>query len=99
VKARDPAQILLKKVVTQRVSMRTLLTWHIYAGIVGPILAILHTGHKFNSSLGIALTAMMILVTLSGFVGRSFVRGLIGRMRTISQRRFRRRLSRSALRR
>jgi hypothetical protein len=60
----------LKQVVTQRVSMRTLLTWHIYAGIVGPILAILHTGHKFESSLGIALTAMMLLVALSGFVGR-----------------------------
>ena len=60
----------LKKVVTQRVSMRTLLTWHIYAGILGAILAILHTGHKFESSLGIALTAMMLLVALSGFVGR-----------------------------
>ena len=60
----------LKKVVTQRVSMRTLLTWHIYAGILGPILAILHTGHKFESSLGIALTAMMLLVAVSGFVGR-----------------------------
>ncbi|MCI0456028.1 MAG: hypothetical protein L0Z62_03490 [Gemmataceae bacterium] len=60
----------LKKMVTQRVSMRTLLTWHIYAGIVGPILAILHTGHKFDSPLGIALTTMMLLVVLSGFVGR-----------------------------
>jgi hypothetical protein len=60
----------LKKVVTQRVSMRTLLTWHIYAGILGPVLAILHTGHKFESSLGIALTTMMLLVVLSGFIGR-----------------------------
>lgn len=60
----------LKKAVTQRVSMRTLLAWHIYAGVVGPILALLHTGHKFISPLGIALTAMMLLVVLSGFVGR-----------------------------
>jgi hypothetical protein len=52
------------------VTMRTLLAWHIYAGILGPILALLHTGHKFNSTLGIALTAMMILVVLSGFTGR-----------------------------
>lgn len=52
------------------VSMRTLLAWHIYAGIFGPILALLHTGHKFNSTLGIALTAMMLLVVLSGFTGR-----------------------------
>jgi hypothetical protein len=50
--------------------MRTLLTWHIYAGILGPILALLHTGHKFESPLGIALTALMLVVVLSGFVGR-----------------------------
>jgi hypothetical protein len=60
----------LKKVVTQHISLRTLLTWHIYAGILGTILAILHTGHKFESSLGIGLTAMMLLVAVSGFVGR-----------------------------
>src|SRR6516225_9407650 len=52
------------------VSMRTLLAWHIYAGILGPILALLHTGHKFDSPLGIALTAMMLIVVLSGFTGR-----------------------------
>lgn len=60
----------LKKLVTRYVSMRTLLAWHIYAGIVGPILVLLHTGHKFESALGIALTAMTILVVLSGFIGR-----------------------------
>lgn len=60
----------LKKRVTARVSMRTLLAWHIYAGILGPILALLHTGHKFVSPLGIALTAMTLIVVVSGFVGR-----------------------------
>jgi hypothetical protein len=60
----------LKRTVTRRVSMRTLLAWHVYAGIVGPILGLLHTGHKFDSPLGIALTAMMVIVVLSGFVGR-----------------------------
>lgn len=60
----------LKKLVTKRISMRTLLAWHIYAGVVGPILVILHTGHKFDSLLGIALTAMTLLVVVSGFVGR-----------------------------
>lgn len=60
----------LKRRVTRRVSMRTLLAWHVYAGIVGPILGLLHTGHKFDSPLGIALTAMMVIVVLSGFVGR-----------------------------
>jgi hypothetical protein len=60
----------LKRFVTRRVAMRTLLTWHIYAGILGPILALLHTGHKFVSPLGTALTALMLVVVLSGFVGR-----------------------------
>ncbi len=60
----------LKRTVTRRVSMRTLLAWHVYAGIVGPILGLLHTGHKFDSQLGIALTALMVIVVLSGFVGR-----------------------------
>jgi len=60
----------LKRPVTRRVSMRTLLAWHIYAGVIGPILVLIHTGHKFESSLGIALTAMTLLVVVSGFVGR-----------------------------
>jgi len=60
----------LKWAITRAVSMRTLLGWHIYAGILGPILALLHTGHKFDSPLGIALTAMMLIVVLSGFTGR-----------------------------
>jgi hypothetical protein len=60
----------LKKLATRYVSMRTLLSWHMYAGILGPILVLLHTGHKFESTLGIALTAMTILVVLSGFTGR-----------------------------
>jgi hypothetical protein len=60
----------LKQRVTRFVSMRTLLTWHMYAGVLGPILVLLHTGHKFNSTLGVALTAMTLLVVLSGFTGR-----------------------------
>jgi hypothetical protein len=60
----------LKRAVTRVVSMRTLLAWHIYAGVLGPILVVLHTGHKFRSPLGIALTAMTLLVVLSGFIGR-----------------------------
>ncbi len=70
------AYLLVKRVkrlnrwVTRFVSMRTLLTWHIYAGVLGPILVILHSGHKFDSTLGIVLTAMTLIVVLSGFTGR-----------------------------
>lgn len=60
----------LKKWVTRGVSMRTLLAIHIYAGVLAPILAVLHSGHRFESPLGIALTAVMLIVAISGFVGR-----------------------------
>jgi hypothetical protein len=60
----------LKTAFTRRVPMRTVLAWHIYAGVAGPILGLLHTGHKFESTLGILLTAMMLIVVLSGFTGR-----------------------------
>jgi hypothetical protein len=60
----------LKKRVTQTVRMRTLLAWHIYAGVLGPVLALLHTGHRFESPLGIGLTVLMLITVLSGFIGR-----------------------------
>lgn len=56
--------------ITPHVSMQSLLTLHVYAGIFGPVLAIIHTGHKFNSVLGITLTAVMLLVVVSGFAVR-----------------------------
>ena len=56
--------------MTKHVSMPTLLALHVYAGVLGPLLAIIHTGHKYESHLGIALTAVMLLVVVSGFVVR-----------------------------
>ena len=50
--------------------MQTWLSVHIYTGIFGALLALIHTGHKYNSPLGIALTATMLLVVVSGFVLR-----------------------------
>lgn len=51
-------------------TLRAFLTLHIYAGIIGPILVLLHTGHKFDNPLGVLLTMMTLIVVLSGFVGR-----------------------------
>lgn len=62
-----------KKLVTKKISLGKLLNWHIYTGIAGSILAILHTGHRFESNLGIWLTAVMLLTVLSGFIGRYFL--------------------------
>src|SRR5262249_58032612 len=71
----------LKQGVTRAVSMRSLLAIHMYAGVLGPILGVLHSGHTFNSPLGIALTAMMIVVVLSGFVGRYLMTMITADMR------------------
>ena len=56
--------------ITRHVSMQWLLTLHIYAGIFGALLALIHTGHKYDSLLGITLTAVMLLVVVSGFAVR-----------------------------
>ncbi len=56
--------------VTKHMSMQTQLTVHVYSGIFGPLLAIIHTGHKFDSPLGMTMTAVMLLVVVSGFAVR-----------------------------
>ena len=60
----------LKKWVSKRVSMPTLLLLHIYTGILGPILAIIHSAHRFESIVGILLVLLMFVVVISGFIGR-----------------------------
>jgi hypothetical protein len=59
--------------VTRLVSTRTLLAFHVYAGIIAAFLALLHTGHKFQSPLGIALLISMLIVVVTGFVGRYYL--------------------------
>lgn len=66
----------LRRKISARVSMGDLLTWHVYTSAIGAILALLHTGHRFESDLGIALTSTMLLTALSGYVGRH----LLGRV-------------------
>lgn len=62
-----------KAVVTRVVSMRALLGFHVYAGIAASFLALLHTGHKYQSPLGIALIASLLVVVVTGFVGRYYL--------------------------
>ncbi len=59
-----------RDLITKYISMQSLLSLHVYAGIFGPLLAIIHTGHKYDSWLGISLTAVMLLVVVSGFAVR-----------------------------
>lgn len=60
----------LRSLATRAVPMSRLLAWHIYAGIAGPILGLIHSGHKFDSRLGTALVSLMLLEVASGFLGR-----------------------------
>ncbi|PCH97242.1 MAG: hypothetical protein COB83_03025 [Gammaproteobacteria bacterium] len=60
----------VKNAITKYVPMRSLLAWHIYGGVIGPIFVMIHTGHKFNSPLGLSLTIMTLVVVISGFIGR-----------------------------
>jgi len=69
---------LLKRVMTRHVRLRTWLSVHIYAGIVGPLFVLIHTGHKFDSPLGAVLTALTLVVVVSGFVGR-YLMGAVGK--------------------
>jgi len=47
------------------------LSFHIYTGLVGPYLVLLHTSWKFNGLAGI-LMLMTVIIVISGFVGRYF---------------------------
>ncbi|GAC34498.1 hypothetical protein [Paraglaciecola polaris] len=71
----------LRKWVTKRVSMPSLLLLHIYAGVLGPILGILHSAHKFDSFVGIALVLLMLTVVISGFIGRYILSLISSRLR------------------
>ena len=59
----------LHQAISKRGAMRGIMTWHVYTGAVGAMLALLHSGHRFESNLGIALTTLMLLTSLSGYVG------------------------------
>ncbi|MGE0279061.1 MAG: iron reductase [Rhizobiaceae bacterium] len=63
----------LRQRIAARLSMRVVLSIHIYAGALGAVLGVLHTGHKFESPLGIILVTSMLVATLSGFVGRYYL--------------------------
>lgn len=63
----------LRQAIGDRISTGTFLKWHVYTSAIGAVLTLLHTGHRFESGLGIAITASMLITVLSGYVGRHFV--------------------------
>jgi hypothetical protein len=50
-------------------SMASWLQFHIFTGLVGPFLVLLHSSWKFNGLAG-ATTLLTILIVISGFIGR-----------------------------
>ena len=50
-------------------SLRGWLEFHLFCGVVGPVLVTLHTSFKFNGIISAAYWSMVIVV-LSGFIGR-----------------------------
>ena len=59
----------LKASVATRIPLSKILAWHVYASIVAAFLAILHSGHRFQSWLGILLISTMLLSIISGYIG------------------------------
>lgn len=49
--------------------MSTWLQTHIFMGLVGPYMVLLHTSWKFNGLAGVT-TLLTVIIVLSGFVGR-----------------------------
>lgn len=52
-------------------SMKTWLEAHVFCGVVGPVLVTVHTAMRFGGIISVAYWSM-VLVFLSGFVGRYF---------------------------
>jgi xanthosine utilization system XapX-like protein len=50
-------------------SMASWLQFHIFTGLVGPFMVLLHSSWKFNGLAG-ATTLLTILIVVSGFIGR-----------------------------
>ena len=50
-------------------SMASWLQFHIFTGLVGPYMVLLHSSWKFNGLAG-ATTLLTILIVISGFIGR-----------------------------
>lgn len=59
--------------VARHASLRAVLVFHVYAGAVGAVLGVLHSGHRYHSPLGIGLVSAMLAVVLTGFVGRYYL--------------------------
>lgn len=54
----------------RRGGLQRWMQWHVYAGLLGAGLGVLHSGHRFDSWIGQLLIASALLSVLTGYVGR-----------------------------
>lgn len=54
-------------------SKPTLLAIHVYAGVLAPLVGLVHAAHKFESPLSLVLTGVVLLTVLTGMIGRYFL--------------------------
>jgi hypothetical protein len=60
----------LRRRIAARLPLATVLHLHVATGLIGALLAIVHTGHRFEHPVGIALTALVLIVAVSGYAAR-----------------------------
>lgn len=63
----------IKERLKKYLPLNTLLSFHVYAGTIGALLGIIHSGHKFQSPLGVMLIILMLIVVATGFIGRYYL--------------------------
>lgn len=76
----------IKAILPARVSIRGLLSFHAYSGVIAAFLATLHTGHRFQSPIGVTLMTLMLVVIVTGIVGRYYVPGSAEQLRNFQSR-------------
>ena len=63
-----------RKRVQKRRGKRNPLNSHIYYGLIGPSLVVIHSAHKFSSLIGVVSFLSIFLVVFSGIVGKFLFR-------------------------
>jgi hypothetical protein len=71
----------LRRRVTAHIALGRLLALHIWGGLLAALLAIAHSGHKYESPLGITLIVAVLAVVGTGFVGQFYLAYLSGELR------------------
>lgn len=59
-----------KKRVQKKRGKQNPLNRHIYFGLIGPSLVVIHAAHKFTNLIGVVVFLSMVIVVFSGIVGR-----------------------------